>query len=86
MEAGRSDSAVELGTNQRFDFDLRASWAPISVSSGAAMCEMCADLDRRIEKFQRFIAEPFDVLTIERLKASVREMEAAKAELHPPVD
>lgn len=50
------------------------------------MCEMCADLDRRIEKFQRFIAEPFDVLTIERLKASVREMEAAKAELHPPVD
>jgi hypothetical protein len=50
------------------------------------MCELCADLDRRIQKFRRFIAEPFDALTIERLKASVREMKAAKAELHPSID
>lgn len=50
------------------------------------MCEMCTDLDRRIQKFRRFMAEPFDTLTIERLRISIVEMEAAKAELHPPKD
>jgi hypothetical protein len=47
------------------------------------MCEKCDDLDERILKFQRFIAQAFDSLTKERLLAGVEELLAEKAGLHP---
>lgn len=48
------------------------------------MCEKCANLDLRIQKFRRYMAQPFDALTIERLKVAIEEMEAAKADYHSP--
>lgn len=47
------------------------------------MCEKCIDLDRRILKFQQFIAQPIDPLKTERLQAGVAEMQAAKVAFHP---
>jgi len=47
------------------------------------MCEKCTELDSRIQKFKRYIVQPFDVLTTERMKLAVEELEAIKAELHP---
>jgi hypothetical protein len=47
------------------------------------MCDKCDELDERILKFRRFIAQPVDPLTTERLTASVSEMQATKAALHP---
>jgi hypothetical protein len=47
------------------------------------MCDRCNDLDLQIQKYRRFIAQPIDPLTTERLNAAVAEMEAAKAGLHP---
>jgi|APCry1669192522_1035417.scaffolds.fasta_scaffold44284_2 hypothetical protein len=47
------------------------------------MCSKCLDIDLRVLKFRRFMAEPIDALTKERLTAAVVEMEATKADLHP---
>jgi hypothetical protein len=47
------------------------------------MCDECDQLDQRIIKFKRFIAQPIDPLTTERLTAGVTEMQARKAALHP---
>lgn len=47
------------------------------------MCEKCDDLDQRMQKFRRFLAQPIDALTTERLTSAVNEMERAKAALHP---
>lgn len=47
------------------------------------MCEHCDQFDQRIQKFRRFLAQPIDPLTAERLTAAVKELEAARSALHP---
>ncbi len=46
------------------------------------MCQDCNNLQKQIAQFRRFIAQSFDALTSERLKAAVVEMEAKKTALH----
>jgi hypothetical protein len=46
------------------------------------MCRKCDDLQKQIEKFQRFLSQPIDGVTTERLKAAVAEMKAKKAGFH----
>ncbi len=55
----------------------------VAAITRVAMCEKCTELDSRIQKFKRYIVQPFDVLTTERMKLAVEELEAIKAELHP---
>ena len=38
------------------------------------MCDRCNDLDLQIQKYRRFIAQPIDPLTTERLNAAVAEL------------
>jgi hypothetical protein len=47
------------------------------------MCSLCDDIELRIVKFRRFIAEPVDTVTKGRLTTAVAEMEAIKVGLHP---
>lgn len=46
------------------------------------MCSLCDDIELRIVKFRRFIAEPVDTVTRGRLTAALAEMEAEKVNLH----
>jgi hypothetical protein len=53
------------------------------IHDGGAVCDKCDELDRRILKFRRFLAQPIDPLTTERLTAGITEMQASKAAFHP---
>jgi len=48
------------------------------------MCEKCAELDRKIEHYERISALIGDQLTVGRIKQLVANMKVQKAELHPP--
>jgi hypothetical protein len=47
------------------------------------MCQQCNDLQVRIDRFRRALAQRFDPLTTERLEAGLADIEAEKAALHP---
>ena len=47
------------------------------------MCEQCDTLQTRIHQYCRFLAQPYDAVTIERFAAAVDELEAQIAALHP---
>jgi len=46
------------------------------------MCERCDELQKQIDRYNRFLHQRFDPLTEERLKAALAELEKRKAELH----
>jgi len=48
------------------------------------MCDKCAELDRKIEHYERIRSAIGDQLTVSRIKELVATLEAEKAELHPP--
>lgn len=47
------------------------------------MCDKCAELDEKIERYCRISSSVNDQLTIDRLKALIEELHAQKAALHP---
>jgi hypothetical protein len=47
------------------------------------MCEICVELDKKIERYERLGSRINDQLTIDRIKHLVAEMQAQKAALHP---
>ena len=47
------------------------------------MCDKCAELDEKIERYRRVSSSINDQLTIDRLKALIEELHAQKAALHP---
>lgn len=47
------------------------------------MCEDCVKLQKQIDQFQRFLAQPIDELTKGRLKMAVEEMHLKIAGNHP---
>jgi len=47
------------------------------------MCEKCAELDERIERYRRVSSSINDQLTIDRIKALIEELQAQKASFHP---
>ena len=47
------------------------------------MCEKCAEIDKRIEHYERIVASINNQLTINRFKELVANFEAEKAALHP---
>ena len=55
----------------------------IAVNSGNPMCDKSVDLDRKIEHYRKLAAAIPDLLTIERVAALIKTMEARKLQLHP---
>jgi hypothetical protein len=47
------------------------------------MCDKCAELDERIERYRRVSSSINDQLTIDRIKTLIEELQAQKAALHP---
>jgi hypothetical protein len=50
---------------------------------GTNMCDKCAELDNRIERYRRVASSINDQLTIDRLKDMIADLEAQKVALHP---
>jgi hypothetical protein len=46
------------------------------------MCDKCDELQRKIVQHGRFLAEPFDPLTKERIKAGLEDLKKQKAAMH----
>jgi hypothetical protein len=46
------------------------------------MCELCDELDRKIGQYQRFLSEPIDTLTKERISAGMEELSQQRALMH----
>jgi hypothetical protein len=53
--------------------------------AGSAMCEKCAELDRRIGHLKKMAEHLTDEQTIGAANSLVEEMEAEKVRLHPEV-
>jgi hypothetical protein len=47
------------------------------------MCEICIELDIKIDRYKRLGLQINDQLTIDRIKLLVAELEAQKVALHP---
>ena len=47
------------------------------------MCEKCVEIDRTIERCERAVVLVGDQVTVERLMALVKDLQAQKAALHP---
>ena len=47
------------------------------------MCDVCEQLDEKIEHYKKVMAAMTDQLTIEGITALIAELEARKAALHP---
>jgi hypothetical protein len=47
------------------------------------MCDVCDQLDEKIEHYKKVKAAMTDQLTIERITALIAELEAQKTALHP---
>lgn len=43
------------------------------------MCDECQRFDRKIQQFRRFAKEPFDDLTVKRIRSAIEELEHLKA-------
>jgi hypothetical protein len=50
------------------------------------MCEICDELDRKIGQYRRFVAEPIDTLTKDRLRAGMEELKMQRASMHVESD
>jgi hypothetical protein len=46
------------------------------------MCQQCAVLQERIDRYRRAVNQRFDPVTTERLKEGLAELETQKAALH----
>ena len=47
------------------------------------MCEKCAEIDKRIERYERIAASINDQFTIDGIRALVEQLRVQKAALHP---
>jgi hypothetical protein len=47
------------------------------------MCDVCEQLDEKIEHYKKVMAAMTDQLTINGITALIAELQARKAELHP---
>ena len=47
------------------------------------MCDVCEQLDEKIEHYKKVMAAMTDQLTIEGITALIAELQARKAALHP---
>jgi hypothetical protein len=50
---------------------------------GTDMCDKCAELDKRIERYRRLSSSITDQLTIDRIKDMIADLVAQKLALHP---
>jgi hypothetical protein len=72
--------AVLIPLDEQIGGSFISSWGH---ECGTAMCEKCAEIDKRIEHYERIVASINDQLTINRFKELVANLEAEKAALHP---
>jgi hypothetical protein len=47
-----------------------------------AMCERCNELHRKIGPYQRFLSQPIDTLTKERINAGMEKLSQQRALMH----
>jgi hypothetical protein len=76
------------GRVNQFPFrpDLRSGsqlGCPRSPGRGCPMCDKCVEHDKKIEHFEKMLLAIGDSLTVDRLKAMIRDLQAQKATLHP---
>jgi hypothetical protein len=53
------------------------------IRNGAAMCDKCSEIDRKIAHYKDIAASILDDLLTERIEAMIAELLAAKELLHP---
>jgi hypothetical protein len=58
-------------------------WVDPPLEAEKPMCEKCAELNVRIERYRRITGSFSDEITISRIKELVAKLETQKAELHP---
>jgi hypothetical protein len=46
------------------------------------MCDECKSIDERIVNYRKFLSEPFDALTIARVKETIQLLESRKDTMH----
>jgi hypothetical protein len=46
------------------------------------MCEECINLENKIQRYRKFVAQGLDALTVERINGLIKELEQRKASLH----
>jgi hypothetical protein len=73
-----NDSAIQSSLNQ-----ATKTVAPFHDSSGVLMCDKCAELDGKIEHYQRMASRITDQPTLDGIKELIARMKAHKAALHP---
>jgi len=58
---------------------------PFRGSSGGPyiMCDKCAELDKKIERYWKLSAAISDRLALDGIKAAIKDLQAQKAALHP---
>lgn len=47
------------------------------------MCEKCAEIDNRIERYRRLLTGVADQVTVDRAKELIADLESQKVALHP---
>jgi hypothetical protein len=47
------------------------------------VCDKCAELDKKIEHYQKMLLAIADPITVERLKALIGDLKVQKDTLHP---
>jgi hypothetical protein len=51
--------------------------------NGAAMCEKCIDLDKKIEHYKAMLPRITDQIALDGIGQLIAELVAKKAQLHP---
>ena len=46
------------------------------------MCVACLKLDEKIAHYKEFLKQPFDQLTLSRIRETIQELEQQKAAMH----
>jgi hypothetical protein len=81
LSFGRLNAGLIPPSNQ---FTAKSSYVGVVLTS-CAMCEKCAELDKKIERFSVLSWGISDERTVEKLKALIEHLRAQKRALHPEI-
>ena len=62
---------------------MRRRRAAFRTNAELAMCEKCAEFDKKIEHYRMIIMRVPDPLTVDGISKLIEKMQAEKAALHP---
>jgi hypothetical protein len=73
---------IILGFLPAIDDRERVALPPLN-QRGDPMCHECDDIDRQISHYRTFLKQSFDVLTLERIKELVADLQRDRDAKHP---